>query len=120
MHATTAWASSSYRTCSITVCSTPSSRFHTLADRTPFHPPWDRPLSSRNHRRGAACSHGRTGQPTHGSVTRARFIHGRGGRHHESANNDQGLWEVDDGCWQQTPSSTPASEASLDISRVAR
>src|SRR6266511_5984992 len=71
MHATTAWASSSYRTCSITVCSTPSSRFHTLADRTPFHPPWDRPLSSRNHRRGAACSHGRTGQPTHGSVTRA-------------------------------------------------
>jgi tyrosinase len=56
------------------VCSTPNSRFHTLADRTPFHPLWDRPSDSRNHRRGAACSHGRAAQATHGSVRRALFL----------------------------------------------
>src|SRR5215218_3519099 len=31
-------ASSSNATCSTTVCSTPSSRAHTLLNRTPFHP----------------------------------------------------------------------------------
>src|SRR4029453_9282471 len=63
--ATTACASSSYWTCSMTMCSTPSSRFHNLADRTPFHPPVGPPLRSRTHRRGAACSHGtQTNQPT--------------------------------------------------------
>ncbi len=37
---------------------------------TPVGPTSD----SRNHRRGAACSHRRADQPAHGSVTRARFL----------------------------------------------
>jgi hypothetical protein len=36
-------------------------------------PPVGPTLSSRNHRRGAACSHARAAQPTHGSVRRAPF-----------------------------------------------
>jgi hypothetical protein len=36
-------------------------------------------------------------------------IDSRGVRHHESANNDHGRWDVDDGCWQQNPSRLPAA-----------
>src|SRR5512132_3370041 len=52
-------ASSSNATCSTTVCSTPSSRAHTLLNRTPFHPLGTQPLDSREPSGGTACSHGR-------------------------------------------------------------
>src|SRR5512132_1633643 len=52
-------ASSSNATCATTVCSTPSSRAHTLLNRTPFHPLGTQPLDSREPSGGTACSHGR-------------------------------------------------------------
>src|SRR4029453_7101332 len=41
----------------MTASSTPSSRAHSLADRTPFPPLRNQPSSSRNRRQGTACSH---------------------------------------------------------------
>src|SRR5215218_4800575 len=65
-------ASSSYRTRSITVCSTPNSHLHTLLDCTPFPFLRDQPSDSRNRRQEAACSHIGQLKATHGSVTRAK------------------------------------------------
>src|SRR5215218_6726785 len=52
-------ASSSNATRSTTVCSTPSSRAHTLLNRTPFHPLGTQPSDSREPSGGTACGHGR-------------------------------------------------------------
>src|SRR4029453_4757187 len=53
--------------------SPPSSRFHTLADRTPFPLLAGPALDSRNPREVGGCSPLRAAQATHGSMSRAQF-----------------------------------------------